>query len=288
MLLHPDLRRVGVTTQSWLGDAAAAVALGFDVDAESVLLSRGDQYLTHLSTVSHQMYGPRVGVPRLLAMLARQAVPATFFVPGIIAERWPEIIPAILEAGHEVGLHGYRHVSPTTISAGAQREEFERGLHALEKLGARPVGYRAPSWEMTIETFQLLGEHGVLYDSSLMDDDRPYVLETPWGRLAQIPVHWSLDDWEQYAFMDDPPFGQHIESPRKVVGMWTDEIEAMRHTHSLMALTCHPLLSGRPSRVRALEQVIEAAKSHGDVVFRRCDELASAVLAAPIAPFAAP
>jgi peptidoglycan/xylan/chitin deacetylase (PgdA/CDA1 family) len=114
------------------------------------------------------------------------------------------------------------------------------------------------------------------------------VLETPWGRLAQIPPHWSLDDWEQYAYMDDPPLGQHIESPSKVLGMWTAEVEAMRQTHSLMTLTCHPMLSGRPSRVRALEKVIEFAESRGDVVFRRCDELARAVLAAPADPYACP
>jgi peptidoglycan/xylan/chitin deacetylase (PgdA/CDA1 family) len=288
MLLHPDLRRTGVTTESWLGGGAAALALTFDVDAESNLLSRGDHYLTHLSTVSHQQYGPRIGVPRLLAMLARHDVPATFFVPGVVAERWPETVDAILQAGHEVGLHGYLHRSPIELSADDQREELERGMLALEELGARPVGYRAPSWEMTIDTFRLLAEHGVQYDSSLMDDDRPYALETPWGRLAQIPPHWSLDDWEQYAYMDDPPLGQHIESTGKVVGMWTAELEAMRQTHSLMTLTCHPMLSGRPARVRAIERLIEFAQSRGDVVLRRCDQIASAVLAAPADPYACP
>ena len=288
MLLHPDVRRTGVTATSWLGTGAAALALTFDVDAESNLLSRGDHYLAHLSTISHQQYGPRIGVPRLLAMLARHDAPATFFVPGIVAERWPETVDAILQAGHEVGLHGYLHLTPIATPVDGQREELERGIAALEKLGARPVGYRAPSWEMTIDTLRFLAERGVLYDSSLMDDDRPYVLETPWGHLAQIPPHWSLDDWEQYAYMDDPPLGQHIESTSKVAGMWTAELEAMRQTHSLMTLTCHPMLSGRPSRVRALERVIEFAESREDVVFRRCDELARAVLAAPANPYACP
>lgn len=288
MLLYPGVQRIGVQPSAWLGDAAAAVTLTFDVDAESNLLSRGDHYLEHLSAVSHQQYGPRIAVPRLLAMLARQGVPATFFVPGIVAERWPETVAAILEAEHEVGLHGYRHLAPTETDPQGQTREFERGLRALERLGVRPLGYRTPGWELTPHTLRLLVEQGLLYDSSLMDDDRPYVLQTPWGRVAQLPPHWSLDDWEQYGFMPDPPLGDHIESPRKVLELWTDELDAMRETHSLLMLTCHPLLSGRPARARAIEHLIVEAQARGDVVFRRCDELARAVLAAEPLPYAAP
>jgi peptidoglycan/xylan/chitin deacetylase (PgdA/CDA1 family) len=286
MLLYPNFERVGVATTNWLGDNAAALALTFDVDAESNLLSRGDHYLEHLSAVSHQQYGPRIGVPRLVAMLARHKAPATFFVPGIIAERWPETVDTILQEGHEVALHGHKHLRPGAIDLDAQRDEVERGLAALEHLGVMPKGYRCPGWEMTSFTFQLLREHGLIYDSSLMDDDRPYLLRTPWGELAELPPHWSLDDWEQYMYMRDPALGEHIESPRKVLGMWSDELDAMRSTHSLLTLTCHPLLSGRPSRTRAIEQLIEFAEECGDVVLRRCDELAEAVLAARPTPYA--
>jgi peptidoglycan/xylan/chitin deacetylase (PgdA/CDA1 family) len=288
MLLHPDLRRIGVQPQGWLGQKAAGLLLTFDVDAESNLLSRGEHYLEHLSTLSHQQYGPRIGVPRLLALLAEHNAPATFFVPGVIAERWPETVDAILQAGHEVGLHGYLHRSPADLPQEDQREELERGLAALQRLGAHPAGYRAPSWELTMETLRLLAEHGVLYDSSLMDDDRPYVLKTPWGPLAELPPHWSLDDWEQYAYLEDPPLGQHIESPSKVAGMWTAELEAMRRTASLLTLTCHPLLSGRPSRVRAIERLIEYAEQCDDVALWRGEDLARAVLAAPPDFYACP
>jgi peptidoglycan/xylan/chitin deacetylase (PgdA/CDA1 family) len=287
MQLYPGLKRRGVKNESWLGTGAAALALTFDVDAESNLLSRGEHYLEHLSTVSHQQYGPRIGVPRILAMLARHSVGATFFVPGVIAERWPETVAAIVEAGHEVGLHGYLHIAPVKASADGQREEVERGFAALTRLGVTPVGYRSPGWELTIYTVQLLLEYGLLYDTSLMDDDRPYVLDTPWGNIAQLPPHWSLDDWEQYAYFVDPPLGEHIESTRKVVELWTDELDAMRQTHSLLTLTCHPCLSGRPSRVRAIERLIEFAEECGDVVFRRCDEVARAVLAAEEDTYAA-
>jgi len=285
MLLYPDLRRVGVPPESWLGNRAAALALTFDVDAESNLLSRSDHYLEHLATVSHQQYGPRIGVPRLIAMLAQHNAPATFYVPGIIVERWPETVDSILEAGHEVALHGYKHLSPVKGEPKSQREEIERGIAALSRFGVTPKGYRAPGGGPTILTLQLLLEYGLVYDSSLTDDDRPYVLATQWGRLAELPVHASLDDWSHYIYMEDPAFGDHIASPRQVAEIWSDELEAMRTTHSLLTLVCHPLVSGRPSRVRAVEQLIEFAQDCGDVVFRRCDELATTVLAAEPHPY---
>ncbi len=287
MQLHPDLIRTGVAPAAWLGEGAAAVCLTFDVDAETNVLSRGDQYLEHLSTISHQQYGPRIGLPRILEMLARQEVPATFFVPGLTAERWPGAVERIAAAGHEVGVHGYRHLTPTDQTPAAQREEMERGVAALERLGVRPAGYRAPSWSTSLTTIQLMTEHGLTYDSSLMDDDRPYTLQTPWGRLAELPPHWLLDDWEQYAYIPEPPgLTEQIETPAKVLELWTAELDAMRATHSLCVLTCHPLLSGRPSRVRTIERFIEFGKSCGDVAFLRCDHVAAAVLATPPEPYA--
>lgn len=288
MELYSGLARRGIRTEDWLSGGAAGLALTFDVDAESNLLSRGDHYLEHISTVSHQQYGPRIGVPRILAMLARHGIKATFFVPGVIAERWPGAVSAIVENGHEVALHGYLHIAPVKATPEQQRDEMERGLNALTKLGVTPRGYRCPGWELTILTVRLVAEYGLLYDTSLMDDDRPYVLETPWGNLAELPPHWSMDDWEQYAYMVDPPLGEHIESTRKVLELWTDELDAMRETHSLLTLTCHPLLSGRPSRVRAIERLIEFAEQCGDVTFYRCDELAQTVLAAEQDAYAEP
>jgi peptidoglycan/xylan/chitin deacetylase (PgdA/CDA1 family) len=288
MLLHPDLKRVGVDATSWLGGKRAGLALTFDVDAESNLLSLGEHYLEHLSTISHQQYGPRIGVPRILALLAKYDVPATFFIPGIIAERWPETVAAILEAGHEIALHGYLHRAPSSLSVEGEREEMERGIAALSRLGVTAVGYRSPGWESTIRTFRLLREYGVIYDSSLMDDDHPYALETPWGRMAELPPHWMLDDWEQYAFMVDPPFGEHIETTHKAFEIWSDELDAMRDTNSLLVLTNHPLLSGRASRVRNIGRLIEFARECGDVAFVRCDVVARSVLAAPPAPSALP
>ena len=265
----------------WRGDAAAIALLTFDVDAETPLLAAGEQYAAHLSTMSHQAYGPRVGLPRILAMLARRGKPATFFFPGLTAERWPDAVERVLAAGHEVALHGYTHRSPVALEPAEQREELERGLTALRRLGSTPVGYRAPMWSTTALTLEALGAHGLRYDSSLFDDDRPYLLDTPTGRLAELPVHWSLDDWEQYVYVPEPDLGHTISRPSVVAQLWTEELDAMRSTGSLCVLTCHPFASGRPSRLAAIERFIDFAESCGDVAFARADALADRLLATP-------
>jgi peptidoglycan-N-acetylglucosamine deacetylase len=111
-----------------------------------------------------------------------------------------------------------------------------------------------------------------------MDDDRPYRLSTAEGEVAELPVHWSLDDWEQYAFLPEPDIGQRIENPRDVAEIWKGELDAMRKTNSLCVLTCHPFLSGRPSRLRAIEDFLKFARELGDVRFSRADRLADLVL----------
>lgn len=265
----------------WLGDAAAVAVLTFDVDAETPILAAGDQYAAHLSTMSHQAYGPKVGLPRILAMLERHGLPATFFFPGLTAERWPGAVERVLAAGHEVALHGYTHRTPTALDAAEQLRELELGMAALARAGARPTGYRAPLWSTTAVTLEALGGHGLRYDSSLFDDDRPYLLDTPSGRLAELPVHWSLDDWEQYVYVPEPALGSTISRPSIVAQLWTEELDAMRGTRSLCVLTCHPFVSGRPSRLAAIERFIDFALSCGDVAFARADAVAERLLATP-------
>ena len=265
----------------WLGGAAALVLLTFDVDAVTPVLAAGKEYESHLSTMSHQAYGPKVGLPRILAMLERRRLPATFFFPGLTAERWPGTVELVLEAGHEVALHGYTHRTPTALSEGEQLEELERGMAALRRCGARPAGYRAPLWSTTAVTLEALGAHGLRYDSSLFDDDRPYLLDTPSGRLAELPVHWSLDDWEQYVYVPEPDLGHTISRPSIVAQLWSEELDAMRGTASLCVLTCHPFVSGRPSRLAAIERFIDFAEVCGDVAFGRAGELADRLLAIP-------
>ncbi len=252
---------------NWRGNNAALAVLTFDIDAESAILAQGVRYASNAGVMSHQAYGPMVGVPRILSLLAEYQLPATFFLPGLTAERYPKMVEALLEAGHEIGHHSHTHRSPVSLTAAEERADFERALTALDAFGIKPVGHRAALWEASWRTPELAAEYGFSYDTSLLDADQPYRLETAYGEIIELPGHWSLDDWEQYAYLPDPPIGQILAAPSKVVDMWTSEIDAMRKHGCLFVLTCHPFISGRPSRIEGLRKVIEYALGVGDVAF---------------------
>jgi peptidoglycan/xylan/chitin deacetylase (PgdA/CDA1 family) len=233
----------------------------FDMDAEAAVLAVDERYARRPSIMSHQQYGPVSGVPRLLEVLDDAGIRASFFVPGFSAERHPGTVAAIVEAGHEICHHGYLHRPPGLIDAATERSELEFGLTALERTaGVRPTIFRAPWWETSTATFDLLLEYGFTCDSSLFDRDVPYRLGAGGGELIEVPVSWALDDWEKYAFLPDPPTGSGvIEPPSRVLETWWEEIQAYVEVGGCCVLTMHPFLSGRPSRALALGRLLERA-----------------------------
>lgn len=273
LVSHPPER-------SWLSAGrAAAVWLTIDVDGESAVLAEGRRFAQQPMVMSHQAYGPEVGVPRLLELLREYGLPATFFVPGMTARCHPGAVEAILEAGHEVGHHGHSHRLPVRMSEDEELEDLEAGLEALRALGAQPRGFRAPRSCASFRTARLIAGLGLHYDSSLMDDDRPYVIRTEAGDVAELPPYVGLDDLPQYAYLPAPDIGQRIKSPERVLPMWHRELEGARRFGCLFTLTLHPFVSGRPSRLEALRSLIELALSEPDVEFAGGDELAERTLA---------
>ncbi len=247
---------------AWPDGYKAAACLTFDLDAEAAVLTADINSIHRMSPMSHQAYGPLAGVPRLLDLLGKHGLSATFFIPGYSAHRYPAAVRSIAEAGHEIAHHSYFHENTIGMDAKTEADMIDLGLEALaEVAGVRPVGYRAPMWELTYNTPRLLADRGFLYDSSLMDSDHPYRLvvagSSHQSSLIEIPVWWGLDDWEQYAFLPDLIGPGVIESPAKALEMWLLELEAYYQIGAAYTLTCHPFLSGRPGRARALERLIE-------------------------------
>lgn len=253
--------------------------LCFDVDGETTALSEGMELATRRSLMSQCEYGPRIGVPRLLGLLKHLEAPATFFVPSYIAERHPKMVEAMVEHGHEIGLHGHLHEKLANLSETQEEEILLQSMEILTRLsGKRPVGYRAPWFETNPWTADLLHRHGVHYCASEMGDDVPYLHK---NGLVEIPGQWLLEDWEQFAFNAEPAWGFIPESCAKVYDLWWREFEAMHHYGCCCVLTLHPWLSGRPSRVRLLEDLIQAMRDQGDVWFARGHEIATYAAAHP-------
>ncbi|OBB61123.1 polysaccharide deacetylase [Mycobacterium sp. 852013-51886_SCH5428379] len=267
--------------RDWRNGAAAVAMLTFAVDGVTPVLAAGRRHADNAMAITHQQFDARRGVPRLLGILDEFDIKATFFVPGISAELWPALVTDIVERGHDVAHHSYSHRPATQLSAAEEREEFERGCEALAALDITPSGYRSPMWAATWNSAELATEYGLSYDTSLMDDDRPYVIETARGPLVELPPHWSLDDWEQYAFLPEPHLGYVIEPPEKALAVWTAELDGLREFGGLFQLTAHSFLSGRAGRARNLRRMIEIICERGDVTFMTGTQLRDAVLADP-------
>lgn len=264
---------------TWPDGRRCAVVLCFDVDGETTAFSESERHAASVTLLSQCRYGPSVGVPRLLGLLDHLGVRASFFVPAWIAEQRPRTVRAIADAGHEVAAHGYKHEKLPTLAREQEEEILLRSREILERtIDRRVVGYRAPWFEHNPWTAALLARHDFLYDASLMDDDVPYRLP---GGPIELPHHWALEDWEQFAFHGDPPLGHPPEDCGKVRELWWREFEAMRGFGCCMLITMHPWLSGRPSRVRLIEGLVRDMQAGGDVWFSTAEEVARYFAAHP-------
>lgn len=263
----------------WPGGAKVAVALSFDSDHETIPLRDGE---TRPGKLAQGEYGSRVGAPRILRLLERQQVPATFFMPAVSALLHPDEARGYVEAGHEVAVHGWIHERNMLLSESDERELVLRSTDTLEKLaGVRPVGIRTPSWDFSDSTLAIVGELGMIYDSSLMADDECYELLAagePTG-LVEIPVEWIRDD-APYFMMERYGSLRPYTPPRGVLTIWTDEFDAAYAEGGLFQLTMHPHIIGHRSRMAVLSDLLDHIRSHEGVWFATHAQIASHVRAA--------
>ncbi|MBB4683918.1 polysaccharide deacetylase family protein [Amycolatopsis jiangsuensis] len=255
----------------WPGGARAAVCVTLDFDGESPHLwrTRADPP-DSLGELEQRRYGPRRGIRNLLSMLDNLGLRATVFTPGWIADRYPEQVAEIAGRGHELALHGWCHEPPSALPRDDLRRTLERAATTLADLGGqRPQGYRSPSWDMTAEVFPVLHELGVGYDSSLMGEDRPYVVDD----LVELPVDWATDDAPYYRYTSGDP--RPPATAPVVRAGWAAEIAAAKRCGSLCMITVHPWLSGRPARVTALEELLAPVVADAQLCTPAAAELAA-------------
>jgi peptidoglycan/xylan/chitin deacetylase (PgdA/CDA1 family) len=226
-------------------------ALTFDFDAEEVWIGEDPDNAMRPGVLSQGAYGARVGLGLILSLLADKGLQATFFVPGRVAERYPDQVRLILAQGHEVGAHGYTHRSPSDLSRDEEEEELAKALAVLRDLGAEPEGYRSPSWDFSAHTLALLAAAGLSYSSNLMDDIRPYRHSS--FDIIELPVQWMLDDAPHFWFDGVASWTKKISAPSEVREIWEEEFLGIHELGGLTVLTVHPQIIGRPGRLRLLD-----------------------------------
>jgi peptidoglycan/xylan/chitin deacetylase (PgdA/CDA1 family) len=252
--------------KAWKDGARCAVALSFDSDHETNELRDGG---TSIGRMSQGQYGNRVGVPRILKVLEDAGVPATFFVPAVVALLYPDEQKRVVGAGHEIGLHGWIHEVNTQVPPENERELHLRAADTLEAVtGIRPVGMRTPSWDFSDATLGIERELGLLYDSSLMADDDPYELVEdgePTG-IVELPVEWIRDD-AVYFNMNRFTALRPYTPPTAVLDIFRREFDRAHEEGGLFLLTMHPHVTGYRSRIFVLEELIRHIQGHDDVWF---------------------
>lgn len=250
---------------AWPDGKRTAVFPAFDVDSEAVWLGADPKNADRLITRSYGGYEARVGIPKLLELLARHEVHATFFVTGWSVDAFPSTCEAIVAAGHEIGHHGYLHLRPDTAAQEVLEDEMDRTFEVMKsRLGVVPVGYRAPWGETCSAQMELLKARGIRYSSSFRDDIRPYrhLLVSGPGPI-EIPVNYSFDDWT-YGLT-------HRTSPRPmfprehVLTIWKEEFDQTREWGGVTTMVMHPQVSGRPMRINILDQFLTHVRQFDDV-----------------------
>jgi peptidoglycan/xylan/chitin deacetylase (PgdA/CDA1 family) len=245
------------------GGARVAVLFSFDVDNETIWLRNND---TSVGGLSQGEYGSRVALGRILHLLDEHDIPASFFGPAVSFSLAPQMIEMIQASGHhEIGIHGWIHERNAALPRDEEERLLEKALERMTTLvGKRPVGYRAPSWNFSDNTLDLLREMGFLYDSSLMADDRPYeiVANGEETGFVEIPVDWILDD---APLMN--PQGDRYSSPRDVLQVYKDEFDVAYKEGTTFVLTMHPHYIGHRSRIVVLRELIEYIKREPGVWF---------------------
>ncbi len=277
------------------------IGLGVDVDAVCGWLgSFGGE--NSGQAISRGMFAGEVGIPRLLELLRRHDIKATWFTPGHSIETFPAEIEAVVAAGHELGAHGYSHEKPTAMTPEQEEDVLVRSIELIEGVsGSKPVGYTAPWWEPSAATIGLLLKYHFSYDHSLMHRDfTPYFLRDgdSWTRidftkaakewmkpvvrgrvtsLVEIPGSWYLDDLPPMMFIPAFPNSHGWVNPWDIGKQWEQQLQWAydEMDYAVIPIAIHPDVSGRPQVLRMLGDFIGFTRTLQGVRWCRYHEIAN-------------
>ena len=251
---------------NWPDNKRIAVMMAFDLDAETMWTTHGDGSTAHMTNLSRGAYGPKQGVPRILDMLDSHQVKATFFITGVVAEHYPEVVREIARRGHDIGFHGYLHEESTKTTY----EQEDATMHRSEKIiydltGQKIAGPRAPGGVIHDYSLRLFLEHGYIYSSNWRDSDGPFLhqIDGKTVPLVELPKDSIFDDTAYDFYTDAAPERYGLKSPDEMFEIWKEEFDSLAVEGRMINFVLHPQFVGRASRVQMLSRLIGYMKSHG-------------------------
>ena len=276
-------------------------AFGVDVDAVAGWLgSYGGE--NSPDDISRGLFAGEVGTPRLLKLFERNGLKTTWFIPGHSIETFPEQTQMVVDAGHEIGMHGYTHENPISMTPEQEEAVLVKCIDLIEKrLRAPPDRLRRavvgvlerheraaaqardqvrpqPHAPATSTPYYVrVGDSWTKIDYSKPAEEwmKPLVRgkETD---LIEIPASWYLDDLPPMMFIKASPNSHGFVNPRDIEQLWLDQFDWVyrEHDYAVFTMTIHPDVSGRPAVLLMLERIIEHINKHGGVRWAHFDEIA--------------
>ena len=242
--------------------------------------------------IQRGIFATEVDVPRLLRLFKKYDMRTSFYIPGHSLETFPKEMDMIVEAGHEIGAHGYLHENPVAMTPTQEEDVLVKSIELIKGLtGEAPKGYVAPWWEMSSVTAALLQKYGFSYDhSQSYRDFQPFYARVgdEWNvidysktakewmhplkhgkeiDLVDIGANWYVDDLPPMMFMKNVPNSHGFVSPRDIGQMWIDQFDWVYREmdYGVFPITIHPDVAGRPQVLLMLERVIDHINTHSGV-----------------------
>ena len=161
---------------------------------------------------SYGRYGATTGIRRLMRALDRAGVQANVFTSGLLAERQPDQVRAVAEAGHEIVAHGWaQNLIPATLDAAEDDRLIRATTEALEAVtGTRPRGWISPRATPAVDTARRLVAQGYGWQGDALDTDLPYLQRYPEGELIAVPLTIEINDLSHGMRFGRTP-GQFVE-----------------------------------------------------------------------------
>jgi peptidoglycan/xylan/chitin deacetylase (PgdA/CDA1 family) len=259
---------VNVMLEGWSDDAAPGIGPMGNPLRSGVL---------DLQARSWAEYGPKVGAWRLLDVLARAETPAVFYVSGILAQRYPDLIRAIAAAGHAVAAHSWgQNIIPAYQSVEEERHDLERCRAVLEAAtGASPRGWLSPRCTPSARTSELLAGTGFAWHADTFDADLPYRLETATGPITAMPFTMEVNDMPLYIRYGNEPeaFTRILE---RVLAGWP----RLASAPACLDVTVHAHVFGRPYGAIELMHALDTVRRYTDRAWLTTHDALAAMFAA--------